>query len=241
MFNQYFSRKISLQIKWMFLLIIVPLYFYCSSVIGTAILKFLVIQFSFQWDYITLNTYLNFLVDSVMLILVGWIMKDTMIEQWKDFKKNLKDNVIYGALIGTALIYVVGILGGMITLMLGGSSNSENQQMIETIMNVHPLLMAITTIFFAPILEEMIFRGIVFGWLYELSPKLAHFISAFIFGFIHVMMAILSGNISEWVQIFSYFFMGFVLSYLYEKKNNIYVPILAHMSNNFISVMLMMI
>ena len=149
MFNQYFSRKISLQIKWMFLLIIVPLYFYCSSVIGTAILKFLVIQFSFQWDYITLNTYLNFLVDSVMLILVGWIMKDTMIEQWKDFKKNLKDNVIYGALIGTALIYVVGILGGMITLMLGGSSNSENQQMIETIMNVHPLLMAITTIFFA--------------------------------------------------------------------------------------------
>ena len=91
MFNQYFSRKISLQIKWMFLLIIVPLYFYCSSVIGTAILKFLVIQFSFQWDYITLNTYLNFLVDSVMLILVGWIMKDTMIEQWKDFKKNLKD------------------------------------------------------------------------------------------------------------------------------------------------------
>ena len=55
------------------------------------------------------------------------------------------------------------------------------------------------------------------------------------------MMAILSGNISEWVQIFSYFFMGFVLSYLYEKKNNIYVPILAHMSNNFISVILMMI
>ena len=35
--------------------------------------------------------------------------------------------------------------------------------------------------------------------------------------------------------------MGFVLSYLYEKKNNIYVPILAHMSNNFISVILMMI
>ena len=68
--------------------------------------------------------------------------------------------------------------------------------------------MAITTIFFAPILEEMIFRGIVFGWLYELSPKLAHFISAFIFGFIHVMMAILSGNISEWVQIFFLFLYG---------------------------------
>ena len=63
--------------------------------------------------------------------------------------------------------------------------------------------------------------------------------SAFVFGFVHVMISVLSGNISEWIQIFSYFFMGAALSYLYEKRNNIYVPILSHAMNNFIAMLLM--
>ena len=63
-------------------------------------------------------------------------------------------------------------------------------------------------------------------------------ISAFVFGFMHVMTAILSGNISEWVQIFSYFFMGMALSFLYEKRNNIFVPVLTHSMNNLISMLL---
>ena len=87
----------------------------------------------------------------------------------------------------------------------------------------------------------MLFRGIVFGWIYEWNPKMAHLISAFIFGFIHIMSAVFAGNLLEWVQIFSYGLMGFALSYLYEKQNNIYVPILSHMMNNIISMCLVLL
>lgn len=238
MFNHSFTRRISTQTKWMAVLVILPLYVFCGSLIGTALLKFIIVTFSLNLDYVSVNTYLNIIVDFGMLIFVGWVLKETMIEQWHDFQKDIKGNLIYGCLIGTAILYGVGLLGGFITLILGGDASSENQALIETIASVHPLMMTTTAVVFAPILEEMIFRCIAFGWVYELNPQLAHLVSGFIFGFVHVMMSVLSGNISEWIQIFSYFFMGIGLSYLYEKKNNIYVPIFAHATNNLISMLL---
>lgn len=239
--NQVFTRKISTQVKWLFVLVILPLYLFFGSIIGSALLKFIIVTFSIQMDYYSLNCYLNFVVDLGMMVVVFLIFKNQMIEQFKEFKNDIKGHLLYGLVIGPALIYAVGILGGLITLLLGGADTSENQALIESITQVQPILMMVTTVVFAPILEEMIFRGIVFGWSYELNPRFAHFISAFVFGFVHVMNAVLSGQISEWIQIFSYFFMGLALSYLYAKKNNIYVPILSHAMNNLISMILILL
>ena len=235
-----FTRRIDNQTKWLFALIILPLYIYLSSMIGSAIIKLIFSVFSLKTDYYTLTCLLNFVVDLGMMIVVFFIFKDQMLSQWKDFKKNWSSHLFYGLIVGTALIYLAGICGGMLTLALGGAQTSENQALIEAIMDVQPILMMIPTVIFAPILEEMIFRGIIFGWAYELSPKIAHILSAFIFGFVHIMSAVMSGQISEWIQIFSYFFMGIALSFLYEKKNNIYVPILSHAVNNLISVLLIL-
>ncbi len=237
MFDHAFTRKISNQTKWLFTLVVLPLYVYCGSLILSAFFKFIIVTFSLKFDYTTLNAYLNLIFDLIMVVLVGWILKDTLIEQWHDFKKDLKGNLIYGGLIGVAIIYGVGFLGGIITLILGANVSSENQQLIESIISVYPVIMAISSVILAPILEEMIFRCIVFGWLYEFNPKLAHLFSGFVFGFVHIMMSVLSGNMSEWIQIFTYFFMGMGLSYLYEKKNNIFVPMLSHGIYNLISIL----
>lgn len=56
------------------------------------------------------------------------------------------------------------IIGGLITMALGGNQASENQQFIETITTSYPALMIFVSCVLAPILEEMLFRGIVF-WL----------------------------------------------------------------------------
>ena len=96
--------------------------------------------------------------------------------------------------------------------------------------------MVLASVVFAPIFEELLFRGAIFSWLYEVHPLLAHILSGFIFGFVHVMNAVFSGNVGEIIQVFGYFFMGIGLSYLYEKTNNIYVPIITHALNNMIAV-----
>lgn len=241
MFNQHFTRRVPTQAKWMFVLVILPLYVYCGSLILSALFKFVIIQFQLEFDYNQMNAYLNLIFDVFLLGLAGWLLKDSMLEQWRDFKKNLKQYLIEGCVIGVLLIYACQIIGGLITMTLGGNQASENQQFIETITTSYPVLMIFVSCVLAPILEEMLFRGIVFGWIYEWNPKMAHLISSFIFGFIHIMSAVFNGNTAEWIQIFSYCFMGFVLSYLYEKNNNIYVPILSHMMNNMISMCMLLL
>lgn len=236
-----FTRKISAQTKWMFLLVLLPLYVYCASLIGSALIKLILTVLSTKLSYETINCWLNVIVDGGMLILVGWVMKDLMKKQLIDFKQNWQKYLLYGIVLGTGCLLVAEIFGGTITSLFGGENTSSNQELINTLTDAHPALMILTSVFLAPILEEMMFRGIVFSWLYEVNPYFAHLVSAFLFGFVHIMSSVLSGNMFEWVQIFSYFFMGIVLSVLYEKTNNIYVPILTHATNNLISMILLLV
>ena len=236
-----FTRKLSKQAKFMMLFIVVPLYFYCGSIIVSALLKFGILELGMTLDENSLTAYLNFIIDSLFLLLGFWIFKDQLKEQMKDFMKDWKMNLLYGCVIGFVLIFIANYIGSLFTLFFVGGGSSQNQQMLETIIMKHPLLMIGTTVFLAPLFEEIFFRGTLFAWLYELHPYVAHLVSSFVFGFVHVMNSVLSGQLSEMFQIFSYMFMGFVLSQLYEKRNNIYVPILTHMMNNLVSLLIVLI
>lgn len=235
-----FTRKISNQTKLMMLLVFIPFYFFCGSIIASAIIKFCIIQFSLVLDETTVVAYLNLLLDLVFALIILLIFKDSLIEQWKDFFKEKKENILYGFVIGFVMLFVASIVGGLLSMAFGAQTDSQNQAVIENLAQAHPVIIVITSVILAPIVEELLFRGTIFGWLYELHPTIAHLGSAFLFGFVHIMDAVLSGNYQEWFQIFAYFLMGAVLSFLYEKRNNIYVPILSHMMNNLISILLVL-
>ena len=83
--------------------------------------------------------------------------------------------------------------------------------------------MLITVVLIAPIIEEVIFRGRLYGILrHNCSPLLAATLSALTFGAIHLSpIVIIEG-----------FLAGFVFSYFYIVKKSIIAPILLHMCNN---------
>src|SRR5699024_12721523 len=65
-------------------------------------------------------------------------------------------------------------------------TSSENTEMIMKITELAPLF-SIITVLIAPILEEIVFRKIIFGALYKrMNFILAGIISAVIFGLIHL-------------------------------------------------------
>lgn len=114
------------------------------------------------------------------------------------------------------------------TNVFGISQGSANTQGIMDITRMAPLFMIIPMII-APILEEIIFRKIIFGSLYKRTNFfIAGLLSAFIFGIIH----------GEPVHILIYAGMGFVFAYLYVKTKRIIVPIIVHMAMNSITVLL---
>lgn len=233
-----FARKITTQQKLMMLLVFVPLYYYCGSIIASALMYFVLGALSLKFDVNTLNAYLNLFADLFFVAVIVLIFKDSLKEQWNDFKKNIKENLKYSLVIGFLLLFGFNILGGMITLLLGGDSLSQNQSMINELLKDHVIVIAFVSVFCAPIVEELLFRGTIFAWAYEFNSIFAHCLSAFLFGFIHIMQAILAGNSAEWIQVIPYTLMGFALSYLYEKRNNIFVPMLVHGAYNFISIII---
>lgn len=106
--------------------------------------------------------------------------------------------------------------------LLGIEPGSENTKRIVDIIQVTPLLMVVTSII-GPILEEIIFRKIIFGTLYQ---KYNFFISALVSSLLFAVVHM------ELEHLLLYATMGFTFAFLYAKTKRIFVPIFAHVAMN---------
>ena len=78
----------------------------------------------------------------------------------------------------------------------------------------------------APLIEEIVFRGVVFRSLRRVSPPwVAILVSSVLFGLYHM----------NTVQIVYATLMGLVAGIIYEKSNNLLFPILVHVANNLVA------
>ena len=178
-------------------------------------------------------------IDSALLLGTRFTMEEEF--NIKRFKEHFTDNFVYSITIGIVMIYGISIVANMIiNFVLGGGSNdSANQLLFEDYLNNGALLMAFQSVILAPILEELLFRGLVFRSLRDKSKWLAIFASSFLFGFLHIYSALFAGDLSQLIYLFSYGGMGFAFSYAYEKRKTICVPILMHMINNLVAIILL--
>lgn len=168
---------------------------------------------------------------------------------WKviktDFKKLDKTVKVF---ISMALIgYLYMIAGNVITnfattiirlITNTKDSTSINQAAINKMLKSnYAILMIIPVVFFAPIVEELVFRKSIFGLIK--NDIVALVVSSVLFGLIHVIG---ETNIIDFVvNLVSYSIPGFALGLFYMKSNkNIIAPMLAHAFSNLVSVILIL-
>ena len=88
--------------------------------------------------------------------------------------------------------------------------------------------MLIATVIISPIFEEILYRGLMYNKLKEISNAfIGVLISSILFAFLHIP------KYGFGINTFFLFLVGILLAYCYEKTDNIYVPILVHSINNF--------
>lgn len=98
-------------------------------------------------------------------------------------------------------------------------------------------LMAFGTILLAPVTEEVLYRGLIFGKLYNRSPLLAYFVSTLCFSALHV-----TGYIGMYAPfhlllcLLQYVPAGLCLGWAYAKSDTIWAPILLHITVNQIAI-----
>lgn len=162
------------------------------------------------------------------LIVVLWIMQPEM-------KRPPKENAANGpemfawSLAGVFMAYLANSVAASIEMsVLGIEPGSENTEIIMNIIEASPLFVIIPALI-APILEEIVFRKIIFGTLYKRTNFfIAAILSAIIFGLIH----------GEPEHILVYTSMGFVFAFLYVKTKRIIVPTIVHMLLNSLTIIL---
>lgn len=92
---------------------------------------------------------------------------------------------------------------------------------------VDGIFILIAVIIGAPLVEELLFRGVLFEELRkEISLKVTIFLTALVFGIYHF-------NI---LQSSNAFFLGLVLAYVYYKTRSIKASIIVHATNNMIAM-----
>ncbi|ADY24838.1 type II CAAX endopeptidase family protein [Bacillus paranthracis] len=104
---------------------------------------------------------------------------------------------------------------------------SQNTNAIMDMIHAVPLFL-VATVLIGPIIEEIIFRKIIFGTLIQkYSFWFSSIISSLCFAIVH----------GELTHIPIYIIMGLVTSYLYHKTGRIIVPIMTHVLVNYVTVM----
>lgn len=165
---------------------------------------------------------------SLGLIIVLYLLREDM------KKKSPRDaagvsGIVGWGILGLIMAYASQIITSLIErFVLKVPMESENTTMIMEIARSAPVFIIVITII-APILEEIVFRKIIFGSIYKRTNFfLAAFASGLLFAVVH----------GDFYHLLTYLAMGFVFAFLYVQTKRIIVPIIAHALMNSITVLI---
>jgi len=104
-----------------------------------------------------------------------------------------------------------------------------NDTTIAAQVNAAPRTTALIVIFLAPFVEEVLFRGLVFGCIKEKSRVVAYIVSALLFAFLHVWtFAVSSWDMSYLILMLQYLVPGVVFSWTFDRSGTLWTTILLH-------------
>lgn len=132
--------------------------------------------------------------------------------------------------LGLVSLFAVQIIGKMILVIeKGQQADTVNQSAILGV-GMHPILLVTLVGLVAPIVEEIVFRGLLYDKLFGPKSYIGLMFNSFMFGLIHVPT-----DFGSWVI---YGGMGLILGLVYRKTQKLEHVMLVHFLNNGIALIL---
>lgn len=120
-------------------------------------------------------------------------------------------------------------------MALLGYSDNPNNSAVQTLSDESLGTMTAVAVYLAPLVEELMFRGAIFGALRWRNRTWAYIISMVSFSLFHVWgYALLDA--SYWIYMLQYLPVSWLLCRCYERSNTIWGPIFLHMLINGIAM-----
>ena len=145
-------------------------------------------------------------------------------------------SAIFGMVLYWGLSYAVQI----VIVVVSPDFFNVNDAAIGSMVQENYTLMVIGTAFLVPLAEETLYRGLMFGQLYNRSPLAAYVVSVSVFAAVHVV-----GYIGQYAPMqlclcfLQYLPAGIAMGFAYARANSIWAPILMHVTFNLIGMTFM--
>ena len=178
----------------------------------------------------------NLATDLTFLALLFFIYRKTLTNDWRNFTKNLGNNLEFAFkywLIGV----IVMIISNLLITFFAPNAIAGNEEAVRNLINLYPLYMIFSVSIYAPFTEELIFRKgirdcIKNKYLYILT-------SGIIFGSLHVISSVTTPY--DLLYLIPYCSLGITFAYLYTKTNNIFSSMSMHALHNTLTIGLYLI
>lgn len=216
--------------KEYWLILVVYIIMYLSSLAGVPLVMAIGLSLGYSGDEIMAYAFIIWTLFSYSLglLIILFLLRKEMASQELRKDKAPPGVSAAWAVGGVFLAYFAQITAASIENAMGVEMQSENTQAIITIIEAFPVFILITSII-GPILEEIVFRKIIFGSLYRrFNFAVSALLSSIIFAIAH----------REPEHILLYTVMGFTFAFLYVKTKRIIVPIFAHVTMNTLVVLI---
>jgi|GEM_PF-1360591 Predicted metal-dependent membrane protease len=179
------------------------------------------------------------LVNGFILVFFTFLLNDWLAEQWKQFTKNIVHSL---STAGTyyLLLFAVNILFTLLIASPAHLVEAENQMNNEMMMKINLFGFLLSSLIVAPFAEEIIFRGCIYHPAAKKWGMIAGAVlSGLLFGALHVMASVESGNWINLLYIINYGMCGYVLAMAFGRTNSIWTSILVHALFNLTGIISM--
>lgn len=186
-----------------------------------------------------ISSLLNFITYVMIAVPFLLIAFQTLYSDYKAKKNDPEFNKRVLVFIG--IFYLASIAAGTFAGLIY-KEESTNQATISTMIKSSPassILMIVTAVVFAPVIEELVFRFSIFELIKNKWAALAT--SAILFGAIHIFSSDVK-LLYRFALLLPYAASGLVFGLAYEKGNrNIWLPITIHSITNLVSVIFILL
>jgi membrane protease YdiL (CAAX protease family) len=142
--------------------------------------------------------------------------------------------------LGLILYWLGSFLVNMFIFAVYPDFSNVNDASISQLTQQNYQLMSVSTVLLVPVTEETLYRGVIFGKLYERTRIGGYVLSTLLFAALHVVGYIgLYEPMHLLLCFLQYIPAGLCLAWAYVMSDTIWAPILMHITINQIGVMAM--
>lgn len=137
---------------------------------------------------------------------------------------------------GLIALYGLNELVYRLTRLVSDAQTNLNDISISAQIADAPHMTVLIVVFLAPFVEEVLFRGLVFGNLRNKSRTVAYLVSCLLFALLHVwQFAVVNRDLTYFLLMIQYLVPGLVLAWVYDHSGTLWTSIGLHAAANALS------